>query len=247
MSEPTSVYRYYDAHKVLIYVGITKRGVLRQREHNEHAEWWQFVGSQEVDHYDTREIASAQESFLIRQHRPPFNKSQNPDHERLRDAYLTLFGPRTFAAPSVTGPMPAPPFPCGHCGSCRTGDGSPCELDPSSTSYEESLTCTVCGDPVCTHAIGESVGSQDGWTRAVDFYGFTEVHDCYAKYLDVISSDMVLRWAVDNLRPKEPGVLITGPTDPVHNAQEVDAEIDRAGLKSLVDACDPWANVGCYA
>lgn len=41
--EPTSVYRYYDENGLLLYVGITSRGSVRQREHNGDKEWWRFV------------------------------------------------------------------------------------------------------------------------------------------------------------------------------------------------------------
>lgn len=91
---PTSVYRYYDAGNVLLYVGITSRRTSRQAEHNADKEWWPFVRRQSVDHFPTRQEASAREKTLIRQYRPPFNKQHNPDHESMRALYLasTLAG-----------------------------------------------------------------------------------------------------------------------------------------------------------
>ena len=87
---PTSVYRYYDKHGVLLYVGITGRGMARNGEHNKTKEWWQYVTRQEVEHYKTRRAAHSTEKKLIRQHRPPFNVQHNPGHAETREAYLSL-------------------------------------------------------------------------------------------------------------------------------------------------------------
>lgn len=86
----TSVYRYYDRHDILIYVGITSAGINRNRQHNADKEWWPFVVRQEVDHFTSRDDASAREIELIRFFRPPFNRQHNPEHEVLRAAYLAL-------------------------------------------------------------------------------------------------------------------------------------------------------------
>lgn len=85
---PTSVYRYYDRFGVLIYVGITSRALLRQREHNDTKEWWPFVARQEVEHYPTRDVAALHERSLIAEFLPPFNRHHNPHHQEMRSAYL---------------------------------------------------------------------------------------------------------------------------------------------------------------
>lgn len=85
---PTSVYRYYDEHGILIYVGITSRGMQRNREHNATKEWWHLVTSQEVEHFETRHEAEAKERSLIRKHLPPFNKQHNSEYKLSRLAYL---------------------------------------------------------------------------------------------------------------------------------------------------------------
>lgn len=87
---PTSLYFYYDRNDLLLYVGITKRGISRNFEHNSTQEWWPFVARQEVEHHPTREGAAAAEKNLIKQMRPVFNKQHNPAHHELREAYLTL-------------------------------------------------------------------------------------------------------------------------------------------------------------
>jgi predicted GIY-YIG superfamily endonuclease len=87
---PTSVYRYYDKYDLLIYVGITNRGIQRNREHNTGKAWWPYVVRQEVEHFPTRAQALAREKLLIGKHRPPFNHQHNPDHGPLRDAYAAF-------------------------------------------------------------------------------------------------------------------------------------------------------------
>jgi hypothetical protein len=89
-TQANSVYRYYDRHKILIYVGITCRGAMRNRQHNDDKAWWPFVAEQVVDHFDTRAQARAREIELIQQFRPPFNKQHNPEYEELRQAYIEL-------------------------------------------------------------------------------------------------------------------------------------------------------------
>jgi hypothetical protein len=90
---PTSVYKYYDSLGILIYVGITSRGVLRNREHNSDKAWWTHVASQEVEHFDNRLAALSRETQLIQQHFPPFNTQQNPAWEQSRASYLATCTP----------------------------------------------------------------------------------------------------------------------------------------------------------
>lgn len=85
-----SVYKYYDSHGILIYVGITKAGMGRNRQHNSDKVWWPFVAKQEVEHCESREHAHEREIALIQQFRPPFNKQHNPDHADVRSAYIEM-------------------------------------------------------------------------------------------------------------------------------------------------------------
>lgn len=84
----TSLYFYYDINDTLIYVGITDRGISRNREHNSRAEWWPFVARQEVQHFVTRRAAEAEERELIRRYRPPFNRQHNHYYAEVRAEYL---------------------------------------------------------------------------------------------------------------------------------------------------------------
>lgn len=86
--DPTSVYKYYDRHGILLYVGITSRGISRNREHNATKEWWPFVASQTVEHFPTRDAALAHERLTIQRRQPPFNKQHNRAYSAIRSAYL---------------------------------------------------------------------------------------------------------------------------------------------------------------
>lgn len=85
--QPTSVYLYFDAEGILIYVGITSRRSVRQAEHRADKDWWPFVARQAIEHYDSRAEAARREAWLIRVMCPPFNSALNPDRQ-MRDAYL---------------------------------------------------------------------------------------------------------------------------------------------------------------
>lgn len=85
---PTSVYRYFDRDGILLYVGITGRGMSRNSEHNKSKDWWPYVTRQEVDHCKTRRAALNLERETIRQFRPPFNTQHNPGSDETRAIYL---------------------------------------------------------------------------------------------------------------------------------------------------------------
>ena len=86
-ANPTSVYLYFDCHGVLLYVGVTGRGVARQREHERTKPWWQYTHSQTIEHYQSRAAALEREAHLISVHCPPFNTQLNGDLGQ-RDVYL---------------------------------------------------------------------------------------------------------------------------------------------------------------
>lgn len=87
---PTSVYKFYDEYGVLIYVGITSRGLKRQSEHNKGKSWWPYVASQEIEHHACRGDALAREESLIASHEPPFNTQHNPRHAEASASYTAF-------------------------------------------------------------------------------------------------------------------------------------------------------------
>lgn len=88
--KPTSVYRYYDEFDLLLYVGVTSRGAVRNAEHYSTKSWWRHVVRQDVEHLPSREAALRRELSLIAEFRPPFNTQHNPGSEELREAYLRV-------------------------------------------------------------------------------------------------------------------------------------------------------------
>lgn len=100
--DATSVYKYFDKGGILLYVGITGAGILRQRQHNQSKEWWKFVSRQLVEHFDSRSLAHEREVALIKRFNPPFNKQHNKQHAAARRYYLDLVEGR------VDPPEPAP-------------------------------------------------------------------------------------------------------------------------------------------
>lgn len=87
VTRPASLYQYFDRNGLLLYVGITSRGISRNREHNADKSWWKYVARQEVAHFPDRASAISAEKALIVQRRPPFNKQHNLEHESLVQAY----------------------------------------------------------------------------------------------------------------------------------------------------------------
>lgn len=86
-NDNTSVYLYFDKDGVLIYVGITGRGMTRQREHERDKPWWNYTKTQQIEHYASRQEAALREAELILTHSPPFNTQGNSDCGA-RDVYL---------------------------------------------------------------------------------------------------------------------------------------------------------------
>ncbi|MEU3528861.1 GIY-YIG nuclease family protein [Streptomyces sp. NPDC038707] len=70
----TAVYRLYDQHDALIYVGITNNPPQRWRLHAYEKPWWSDVTLREIEWFATRAEAEAVESDLIAYRRPKWNK-----------------------------------------------------------------------------------------------------------------------------------------------------------------------------
>lgn len=87
--QPTSLYKYYDSWGVLLYVGITSRGIARNVEHD-GKNWWQYVSRQEVEHFESRKDALNAEANLIKEYCPPFNIQHNNFSTESRDAYIAF-------------------------------------------------------------------------------------------------------------------------------------------------------------
>jgi predicted GIY-YIG superfamily endonuclease len=229
MGTPTSVYRYLDADGVLIYVGITNRGVQRQGEHNTHAKWWRFVRSQDVEHYDDRETALRRERHLIEKHQPPFNVVHNAEHPRRLAAYLKHADPELKR--------------CGHCEGCQLdaageNDGDPygCQWWWADDPDEEPELCSVCGSKTCLYTIGHHDGGVEGWQagfRQGEEYSWDRAH---RRYLPEYTADLTLRMVVDG-RPstRAGGTISLGIWEAEKALRALQADIDAHGIAALVD------------
>ena len=82
----TSLYRFYDANDVLLYVGITNSLPHRLAQHEAGKHWWTAVASASIEHYPTRKEAEDAERAAIRAELPVWNiahQRQVPLVERL--------------------------------------------------------------------------------------------------------------------------------------------------------------------
>lgn len=76
---PAMVYLLYGADNQLLYVGATIDHTQRFISHLRTKEWWPEVARAEVTWYDSQWPAQAAEQIAIRQGRPKYNRSGNPD------------------------------------------------------------------------------------------------------------------------------------------------------------------------
>ncbi len=68
-----SVYRMFDADGRLLYVGLTARGAQRIAEHSGNSQWWSFVASITVEHFDRKTAARRAEHEAIQDEAPLYN------------------------------------------------------------------------------------------------------------------------------------------------------------------------------
>lgn len=81
-SEPTSVYRLFDADDRLLYVGITNRGFHRLHQHSKDKAWWPQVTRATFEHLPNRDAALQCEATAITREKPVHNILVPPVDER---------------------------------------------------------------------------------------------------------------------------------------------------------------------
>lgn len=77
LTEPTALYRFYDANDQLLYIGVSLEIAWRWRSHSRTKPWWTTVARATIDHYDTRRGALAAERAAIKAERPLWNVTHN--------------------------------------------------------------------------------------------------------------------------------------------------------------------------
>jgi predicted GIY-YIG superfamily endonuclease len=87
----TALYYWYDAHHVLLYIGITDDLTSRQTDHAKRSTWSIFADHAKVEHLPSRKRAETAERKAIETKKPVFNRTYNDApgaRQRLVD-YLT--------------------------------------------------------------------------------------------------------------------------------------------------------------
>ena len=69
---PTTLYRFYDAAGVLLYVGISSIGPVRWLGH-QFRDWWTLVATVTTEHFPDRAPALAAEVLAIKTEEPKYN------------------------------------------------------------------------------------------------------------------------------------------------------------------------------
>lgn len=77
MSEPTSLYRHFDADGILLYVGISLSWPKRTKDHVRGSRWFDAVVKVEIERFASRDEALAAERRAIQAERPVFNIVHN--------------------------------------------------------------------------------------------------------------------------------------------------------------------------
>ncbi len=73
----TTLYRYFDAEKRLLYVGISKSALSRLTQHMRDAKWAYAIASIEMEHFSTRRLALEAERRAIETEGPLWNVLYN--------------------------------------------------------------------------------------------------------------------------------------------------------------------------
>ncbi|MFI7468189.1 GIY-YIG nuclease family protein [Nonomuraea sp. NPDC049646] len=75
--QPTSLYRFYDANQLLLYIGITNCLPRRFEQHEDRKPWFRHVAHVTVEHHADRDAALHAEKIAIQQERPQHNIKHN--------------------------------------------------------------------------------------------------------------------------------------------------------------------------
>lgn len=79
---PQTLYRFFDANDVLLYVGITNDAGTRWRNHSRKKGWWREVCRVRVEHFDSRAEVEAAEKAAIIAEAPVHNVQHNGGSRR---------------------------------------------------------------------------------------------------------------------------------------------------------------------
>lgn len=83
----TTLYRFYDADDVLLYVGISNNAYQRWQNHSYMKKWWPEVASAKFVSFATREEASVAEVQAIKNEQPKYNVQHNGKRSSFFDPF----------------------------------------------------------------------------------------------------------------------------------------------------------------
>jgi len=69
----TALYRHFDKHKELLYVGVSLNALNRLGQHKRNAHWFNSISNVTIEHFPTRGEALAAETLAIQQENPLHN------------------------------------------------------------------------------------------------------------------------------------------------------------------------------
>lgn len=104
--ESCYVYRLYDTHGQLLYVGVSRNVHVRLKAHA-RTRWWPQVDSKSIEEFSTREEALIAERLAIRTEAPTCNVTKYPN-DRPSFAECHNLGSALFIGPEVRGVRIAP-------------------------------------------------------------------------------------------------------------------------------------------
>jgi predicted GIY-YIG superfamily endonuclease len=80
--QQTTLYRYFNEHGQLLYVGITGNNYKRQSQHRRGAEWFVEATSATFEHFPNRGDALLAETQAIQTENPIYNIAQTDNYQR---------------------------------------------------------------------------------------------------------------------------------------------------------------------
>lgn len=102
MSFQTSLYRHFDVHGNLLYVGISIDAIQRFSEHRREKRWSASIVSMTVEHFETREEAIKAETVAIKLEKPLYNIIHNSNYVHSRKKPATF---KSEARAKLIGPL----------------------------------------------------------------------------------------------------------------------------------------------
>jgi hypothetical protein len=87
-----ALYRFYDRHDELLYVGISKNPGERLRGHSSSSSFWRQVATIRIEWHDTRDGVLKAEKVAIKTEGPKYNKMHGTYSKRTDERYRGWVG-----------------------------------------------------------------------------------------------------------------------------------------------------------